>query len=164
MFDPYIYILKKYKWFWNCFIIEAEELMPLNCGSGQDSWESFGQQGDQTSQSYRESTLNIHWKDWCWSSNTLVTWYKEPAHWKDPDAGKDWRQRRGWQQRMRWLDGITNSMDMNLHRIREIVKDREAWCAAVHGVAESWTQLATEQQQRSRTIPELKQGWETFEF
>ena len=85
--------------------------MLLNCGVGEDSWESLGQQGDQTSQSWRESILNIHWKDWCWSSKL---WPPDAKNWpngKDPDPGQDWRQEEkgtsedemvGWPH---WLDG-----------------------------------------------------------
>jgi len=66
--------------------LRAEELMLSNYGAGTDSWESLGLQGDQTSQSWKKLTLNIHWKD-CWwslSSNSLATWCEEPAHWKRP--------------------------------------------------------------------------------
>ena len=75
------------------------ELMLLYCDVGEDSWESFCLQVDQT---LRKSVLNIHWKCWCWNSNTLATWWKELSHWKRPWCWKNLKagKERGWHNRL----------------------------------------------------------------
>ena len=114
--------------------------MLLNCGVGEDSWESLGLQGDPTSLSERKSVLNIHWKDWCWSwnSSTLATWCDELTHLKRPQcwdrlkAGEG--DNRRWDSWMasptRWTWVLVNSrswwwtgrpgvlQSMGLHRVR----------------------------------------------
>ena len=83
--------------------------MLLNCGVGEDSWESLGLQGDQTSQSKRKSSLDINCKDWCWNFNTLATWCKELTHRKRPWCWEILRARgegsyRGWDV---WMPSLT---------------------------------------------------------
>ena len=90
---------------------KAERWRILNCGVGEDSWESLGLQGDLTSQFKGKSVLNIHWKDWCWSwnSNTLAAWCEELIHLKRPWCWERLRAegeggKRGWAG---WMASLT---------------------------------------------------------
>ena len=124
--------------------------MLLNYGVGEDSWESLGLQGDQTSQSYRKSVMNIH----CQYSGHLMR--RTESLEKTLMLGKiEGERRREW-QRMRWLGGVTDLMDMSLSKLQELVKDRKASHSAVHGVAKSQT--------RSSDWTELKWKRLTFEY
>ena len=112
--------------------LNTEELMLLNCGVGEDSWESLGLQGDPTIPSYRRSVLGVHRKDWCWSWNSQ---YFGHLMWKTDSLEKTlmlWKiegKRRMGRQRMRWLDGITDGWKW--------VSSRSWWWTGKPGVLQS---------------------------
>ena len=97
------------------------------------------------------SVLGVHWRDWCWSwnSNTLATWCGELTHLKRPWCWGRLRAGGEGDERMRWLDGITDTTDMGLGGLWELVMDREAWRTVVHRVTSNqtwlsdWTELNT---------------------
>ena len=126
----YAWVLKN-RCFW-IVVLEKTLESPLDCKEIQPVNHKGNQPWLFTERTDAEAEAPLLW----------LPWYEEPTHWKRPWCWESQGMRRRGRQRMRWLDGIINSRDMNLCKLRDIVKDREACHSAVHKVAKSWTWLS----------------------
>ena len=117
--------------------------MLLNWGAGEDSSDALDSKEMKPVNPKGNQPWIFTQNDWYLKSNTLATWCKKKQLIReDPDAGKGWRQKEKGMAENEMVDIITNSMGMNLSKLRKKMKDREAWHAAVHGVAKGQTWLS----------------------